>query len=58
LVPKESKSSFVAQRPYGMVAIPGGSFVMGLADVDFLELPKKHLLKQLLFLLSLWMKQK
>ena len=31
LVPKESKKSFEAQRPYGMVAIPGGSFVMGQA---------------------------
>ena len=45
LVPKESKSSFVAQRPYGMVAIPGGSFVMGLADVDFSGTPEKAPLK-------------
>ena len=28
IIPKESSKSFVAERPYGMVAIPGGSFVM------------------------------
>ena len=45
LVPKESKKSFEAQRPYGMVAIPGGSFVMGLADADFTATPEKAPLK-------------
>ena len=33
LVPKESKKSFEAQRPYGMVAIPGGSFVMEVSKI-------------------------
>ncbi len=45
LVPKESKKSFEAQRPYGMVAIPGGSFVMGQADADFTATPEKAPLK-------------
>ena len=45
IVPKESKKSFEAQRPYGMVAIPGGSFVMGQADADFTATPEKAPLK-------------
>ena len=45
LVPKESKKSFEAQRPYGIVAIPGGSFVMGQADADFTATPEKAPLK-------------
>lgn len=45
LVPKEKSKSFVAERPYGMVAIPGGSFVMGQADVDFAMTPEKTQLK-------------
>ncbi|WP_461376545.1 T9SS ring complex lipoprotein PorK/GldK [Cloacibacterium normanense] len=45
LVPKESKKSFVAQRPFGMVAIPGGSFVMGQGDADFTATPEKAPLK-------------
>lgn len=35
LISRESSKSFVAERPYGMVAIPGGSFVMGQTDMDF-----------------------
>ena len=42
---KESKKSFEAQRPHGMVAIPGGSFVMGQADADFTATPEKAPLK-------------
>ena len=34
LIPREKSRTFVAERPYGMVAIPGGSFVAGLADED------------------------
>lgn len=45
LVPKESKKSFEAKRPYGMVAIPGGSFVMGQGDADFTATPEKAPLK-------------
>ena len=45
LVPKESKQSFEAQRPYGMVAIPGGSFFMGQAGADFTATPEKAPLK-------------
>ncbi|MDL1914099.1 MAG: gliding motility lipoprotein GldK [Bergeyella sp.] len=45
LVPREKSKSFVAERPYGMVAIPGGSFVMGLADQDFTDTPEKAPLK-------------
>ena len=37
--------AFVAERPYGMVAIPGGSFVMGLADQDMVSTPEKAPLK-------------
>ena len=45
LVSKESSKSFVAARPHGMVAIPGGSFVMGQADQDFTMTPEKTQLK-------------
>jgi len=41
LVPREKSKSFVAERPYGMVAIPGGSFIMGLADEDMTNTPEK-----------------
>ena len=45
LVPTGSKKSFLAERPYGMVAIPAGSYVMGLADQDFTNTPEKATLK-------------
>lgn len=45
LIPTEKSKSFVAERPYGMVAIPGGSFVMGLADQDMTNMPEKAPLK-------------
>lgn len=45
IIPREKTQSFVAERPYGMVAIPGGSFVMGLADQDMTNTPEKALLK-------------
>ena len=45
LIPKNKSKSFVAERPYGMVAIPGGSFIMGLADKDFTNTPEKATLK-------------
>lgn len=45
LIPSRSAKSFVAERPYGMVAIPGGSFVMGMADMDFTNQPEKAPLK-------------
>jgi len=35
LIPREKTKSFVAERPYGMVAIPGGSFIAGMADESF-----------------------
>jgi gliding motility-associated lipoprotein GldK len=41
LIPREKTSSFVAERPYGMVAIPGGSFVAGLTDWDPTNNPEK-----------------
>lgn len=41
LIAKEKSSSFVVERPYGMVAIPGGSFVMGQADMDFAMSPER-----------------
>ena len=58
LVPKESKKSFEAQRPYGMVAIPGGSFVMGQADADFTATPEKAPLKTVTVSSFLWTKQR
>ncbi len=45
LIPSEKSKSFVAERPSGMVAIPGGSFVMGLADEDLTNMPEKAPLK-------------
>src|SRR6218665_1651842 len=45
LIPKGSSKSFVAERPYGMVPIPGGSFVMGMADQDFSNTPEKAMPK-------------
>ncbi|MDO4224685.1 MAG: gliding motility lipoprotein GldK [Bergeyella zoohelcum] len=45
LIPKSKSKSFVAERPYGMVAIPGGSFVMGLADQDMTNTPEKAMPK-------------
>ena len=45
LVPRGKSKSFVAERPYGMVAIPAGSYVMGLADQDFTNQPEKANLK-------------
>lgn len=41
LIPREKTKSFVAERPYGMVAIPAGSFVAGLTDQDFTNSPEK-----------------
>jgi len=45
LVPRGSSKSFIAERPYGMVPIPGGSFVMGMADQDFASTPEKAMPK-------------
>ena len=45
LVPRDKSKSFVAQRPYGMVSIPAGSYVMGMADQDFTNTPEKATLK-------------
>ena len=45
IIPREKAKAFVAERPYGMVAIPGGSFVMGLADQDMVSTPEKAPLK-------------
>jgi formylglycine-generating enzyme required for sulfatase activity len=45
LIAKRTGKSFTAERPYGMVAIPAGSFVMGLADQDFTNTPEKAPLK-------------
>ena len=45
IIPREKSKSFVAERPYGMVAIPGGSFIMGLADQDMTNTPEKAPLK-------------
>ncbi|MBP2618879.1 MULTISPECIES: T9SS ring complex lipoprotein PorK/GldK [Chryseobacterium] len=45
LIPREKTKSFVAERPYGMVAIPAGSFVAGLADQDPTNTPEKASLK-------------
>lgn len=45
LKPKTGSKSFVAERPYGMVAIPGGSFIMGLADQDLTATQEKAPLK-------------
>jgi gliding motility-associated lipoprotein GldK len=45
LIPREKSKSFVAERPYGMVYIPSGSFVAGLADQDMTNTPEKTPLK-------------
>lgn len=45
LIPREKSKSFVAERPYGMVYIPSGSFVAGLADQDLTNTPEKAHLK-------------
>ena len=45
LIPREKTKSFVAERPYGMIGIPGGSFVAGLADWDPTGSPEKANLK-------------
>lgn len=45
VIPNEKSRSFVVERPYGMVAIPGGSFVLGNADEDIANTPDKSLLK-------------
>lgn len=45
LIPRKKSKTFVAERPYGMVAIPAGSFVMGMADADFTNTPEKANLK-------------
>lgn len=45
LIAAEKSKSFLAERPYGMVAIPGGSFVMGNADQDMTDTPEKAMLK-------------
>lgn len=45
LIPREKSRTFVAERPYGMVAIPGGSFVAGLADEDPTNQPERAPLK-------------
>ncbi len=45
LIPQEKSRTFVAERPYGMVAIPSGSFVAGLADQDFTGMQEKAPLK-------------
>lgn len=45
LIPTDKSKSFVAERPYGMVAIPGGSYVMGMADQDLTNTPEKANLK-------------
>lgn len=45
LVSREKSKTFVAERPYGMVAIPGGSYVMGNADQDMTNTPEKAMLK-------------
>ena len=45
LVSREKSSAFIVERPYGMVAISGGSFVMGQSDMDFTMTPEKAPLK-------------
>lgn len=42
---KGGSGLFVAERPVGMVAISGGSYVMGLADQDMSATPEKAPLK-------------
>ncbi len=45
LIPREKSRSFVAERPYGMVSIPSGSFVVGLADQDMTNTAENKNLK-------------
>lgn len=45
LIPREKSRTFVVERPYGMVAIPSGSFVAGLADEDVMNTAEKAPLK-------------
>ncbi len=45
LVPKKVSKSFTALRPYGMVAVPGGSYIMGNGDYDYTNTPEKAPLK-------------
>ena len=45
LIARKKSKSFVAERPYGMVAVPAGSYVMGMADQDFTNTPEKANLK-------------
>ena len=45
LIPREKSKSFVAERPYGMVAIPGGDFILGNADYSPDNSPEKAPLK-------------
>jgi sulfatase modifying factor 1 len=45
LVSHYNRKTFVSERPYGMVPIPAGSFVMGMADQDFTNSPEKAPLK-------------
>lgn len=45
LIPKERARSFVAERPFGMVSIPSGSFVVGMADQDMMSMPERAALK-------------
>ncbi len=44
LIPGKA-SKFVSERPYGMVSIPSGSYIMGLADQDMTNMPEKAGLK-------------
>jgi len=41
LIPREKSSSYIPERPYGMVLIPGGSFVLGQADYDYTGTPER-----------------
>jgi formylglycine-generating enzyme len=45
MIASDRSQAFVAERPYGMVGIPGGSFVMGQADMDFTMTAEKAPLK-------------
>lgn len=37
IIPSKKSKNFSPERPVGMVAIPGGSFVMGQTDYDFAQ---------------------
>ncbi len=47
LIPKEKSKSFVAKKPYGMVSIPSGSFMVGMSDEDITNQPEKAALKKI-----------